>query len=267
MINYYQILEIHESSNNEEIKNSFRKLVKKYHPDKNKTNGSHSEEKIKLLIKAYKTLTDTDQKTYYDRILQGNNYENYYYNAGSNNSSSLSLQTKAILNDLLNCLGAQAVKNYERLKQENEGFDLMTFLDLKDYLDCTFLLAEEYEKQRNYELAFKLYIDVYQEEDVNPSRRYLVEEIKDRIVRISCKKLTKQVQTKSAIAYLKRVLKFNLSKVEKAFIYKKIADCYTTSGEWNKSMVNFNKAMSLYPNLKGTQTLRNKLNKHFPQMA
>ena len=68
-----------------------------------------------------------------------------------------------------------------------------------------------------------------------------------------------------AIAYLTRVLNLKVNKNEKAFIYKKIADIYITTGEWDKALASFNKAMSLYPNLKGIQTLKNKLNKQFSE--
>ncbi|KKK91984.1 hypothetical protein LCGC14_2707470, partial [marine sediment metagenome] len=179
-------MQVQEGSNREEIKNSFRRLVKKYHPDKNKTNGVSSEEKIKVLIKAYKTLTDSEKRLYYDKSLQSRNVERYYYTEEyKNDEFGLKVQAKRVLNDLLNKDGSKAVKNYELLKKENEGFDLLAYLGLKDYLDCKFLLAEEYEKQGNYTLAFKLYEDVYQKENGNPARRYLQEEIKERILRLS----------------------------------------------------------------------------------
>ena len=170
-----------------------------------------------------------------------------------------------VLNDLLNKNGHQAVKNYERLKEENKEFELLALLNLKDYLDCKFLLAEEYEKQGNYELAFKMYEYVYQEENGNPARRYLLEEIQERIIRLSCKKLIKLAQPGAALTYLTRALDLKLSKNEEAFIYKKFADCYVASGEWDSALEKFNKALSLCPNLKGAQTLKNKLNKHFSQ--
>ena len=151
------------------------------------------------------------------------------------------------------------------LKEENKDFKLLNFLDIKDYLDCKFLLAEEYEEQGNYELAFELYEYVYQNEDGNPARKLLLEEIKDRIIRLSCKKLIKLAKPGMAITYLTRVLNLKVNKNEKAFIYKKIADIYITSGEWDNALASFNTAMSLCPNIKGTQTLKNKLNKHFSQ--
>ncbi len=268
MINYYQILHVQEGSDRDEIRNSFRKLVKKYHPDKNKANGISSEDKIKLLIKAYKTLTDTEKRVHYDNQLQNENIRDFYYEEKIateryRDKYDLRSQAKIVLKDLLNKNGYQAVKDYERLKEENKGFRLVDFLGLKDYLDCKFLLAEEYEEQKNYELAFELYEYVYQNEDDNPARKLLQEEIKERLIRLSCKKLIKLAQPGAAITYLTRALNLKLNKNEKAFIYKKIADYYIKSGKWENALANFNMAISLCPNLKGTQTLKNKLKKYF----
>ncbi len=270
MINYYHVLHVEEGSARDEIKNSFRKLVKKYHPDKNKTNGIPSEDKIKLLIKAYKTLTDAEKKTHYDSLLQNENIRDFYRNERVEVEKKrckydLKSQVKMVLNDLLNKNGHQAVKNYERLKEENKNFKLLNFLEPKDYLDCKFLLAEQYEEQKNYELAFELYEHVYQNENGNPARKLLLEEIKDRIIRLSCKKLVKLVHPNKAITYLTRVINLKVNKNEKAFIYKKIADIYATTSEWDNALTSFNMAMSLHPKLKGTQMLKNKLNKHFAQ--
>ncbi|MCP4267078.1 MAG: DnaJ domain-containing protein [Candidatus Brocadiaceae bacterium] len=270
MINYYQVLDVQEGSDRDEIRNSFRKLVKKYHPDKNKANGISSEDKIKLLIKAYKTLTDTEKRVHYDNQLQNVNIRGFYYEDNVEaeryryrNKYDLKSQAEIVLKDLLNKNGYQAVKNYERLKGENKGFRLADFLGMKDYLDCKFLLAEEYEGQENYELAFELYEYVYQNEDGNPARKLLQEEIKERIIRLSCKKLIKLKQPGAAITYLTKALNLKLNKNEKAFIYKKIADYYIKSCEWDSALENFNLAISFCPNLKGTQTLKNKLKKHF----
>jgi curved DNA-binding protein CbpA len=270
LINYYQVLQVQEGSDRAEIRNSFRKLAKKYHPDKTKANGISSEDKIKLLIKAYKTLTDSKKRIHYDTQLQSNNIRirDFYYRENPKRGSGkydLRSQAKMVLNDLLNKNGPLAVKNYERLKEENKEFELLAFLNLKDYLDCKFLLAEEYEKQGHYELAFKMYEYVYQEENGNPARKHFLEEIKERIIRLSCKKLIKLMQPDAAITYLSRALNLKLSKNEEAFIYKKIADCYVASGEWDNALERFNKALSLCPNLKGAQTLKSKLNKHFSQ--
>lgn len=267
LINYYHVLQIEEGAKDEVIKNSFRKLVKQCHPDRHKTNGVCADGQIKLLILAYKTLTDSEKKEQYDRLLHGNRAArgNNDRCAPEKERSSVRFQVKQILSDLLNKKGSQAIISYERLISENRECDLLLLLGLKDYIDCIFLLAEEYERQGAYELSFKWYEHVYTKTQKNSSRKYLREEIKERIIRLSCKNLYKSTQPSLAITYFRKVFALGLNKNEEALIYKKIADCYLTLGDWNGSMVNFHKALSLYPNLKGTQRLRKKLHDHFLQ--
>jgi len=62
---YYNILEVEESATHKDIKTSYRKLAKKYHPDTNKENQSY-EEKFKEVAEAYDTLGDSKKREVYD---------------------------------------------------------------------------------------------------------------------------------------------------------------------------------------------------------
>lgn len=53
---FYEILKVPQNAPPDEIKKSYLKLVKKYHPDTNKDNGS--EEAFKEIVNAYETLKD-----------------------------------------------------------------------------------------------------------------------------------------------------------------------------------------------------------------
>lgn len=62
---YYSILGVNKDATDEEIKKAFRKLAKKYHPDKNI--GNHeAEEKFKEINEAYEVLSDKNKKQQYD---------------------------------------------------------------------------------------------------------------------------------------------------------------------------------------------------------
>ena len=63
--NYYEILNINRKSSKEEIRSSFRKLAKKYHPDTNKT--PEAENMFKNINEAYDILTDDEKRKKYDR--------------------------------------------------------------------------------------------------------------------------------------------------------------------------------------------------------
>lgn len=66
--NYYKILELETSHVSiEEIKNAYRKVAKKYHPDLN-VGDNLAEEKIKDINEAYRTLSIPASKRKYDRI-------------------------------------------------------------------------------------------------------------------------------------------------------------------------------------------------------
>jgi DnaJ-class molecular chaperone len=62
---YYKILEVNESSSDEEIKKAFRKLAIQYHPDKNPGNAE-AEQKFKEVAEAYENLSDPKKKRSYD---------------------------------------------------------------------------------------------------------------------------------------------------------------------------------------------------------
>jgi|TARA_B100001094_G_scaffold68161_1_gene64442 molecular chaperone DnaJ len=62
---YYEILGIDRNSNASEIKNAFRSLARKYHPDKNQ-GDSESEIKFKEVQEAYAVLSVPNEKKKYD---------------------------------------------------------------------------------------------------------------------------------------------------------------------------------------------------------
>jgi molecular chaperone DnaJ len=75
-INLYKILGISSSSSQSDVKSSYKKLAKKYHPDVNKTDD---ESIFKEIIEAYKILSDTELREEYDKKSRfGRNYNEYY---------------------------------------------------------------------------------------------------------------------------------------------------------------------------------------------
>jgi len=62
---YYEILEISKNATQEEIKKAFRRLAKKYHPDRNPGN-SEAEAKFKKINEAYQVLSNSVERADYD---------------------------------------------------------------------------------------------------------------------------------------------------------------------------------------------------------
>jgi len=66
-MNYYETLNVSSDATSDEIKKSYRKLVKEHHPDK--TGGDDS--KFKQISEAYETLSDPVKKEQYDNKSRG----------------------------------------------------------------------------------------------------------------------------------------------------------------------------------------------------
>jgi curved DNA-binding protein len=64
---YYEILGVSRNATEKEIKATFRKLARKYHPDTNKGNKD-AEEKFKEINEAYEVLGDSDKRRRYDAL-------------------------------------------------------------------------------------------------------------------------------------------------------------------------------------------------------
>ena len=72
MANYYDILGVGKSSTESEIKQAYRELARKYHPDVN-PGDKQAEEKFKKINEAYEVLSNSESKKKYDMF--GDNWQ------------------------------------------------------------------------------------------------------------------------------------------------------------------------------------------------
>lgn len=72
---YYKILGVDKKATDQEIKNAFRKLAKKYHPDLH-PDDKVSQEKFKEVNEAYEVLSDSKKRQQYDTFGSGYNFTN-----------------------------------------------------------------------------------------------------------------------------------------------------------------------------------------------
>ena len=64
---YYQILGIRRNASDKDIKKAFRKLSKKYHPDRNQDRPNWAKKKFSELSQAYEVLKDPETRKAYDQ--------------------------------------------------------------------------------------------------------------------------------------------------------------------------------------------------------
>ncbi|RMF01049.1 MAG: VWA domain-containing protein [Chloroflexi bacterium] len=95
---YYQILEVDNSATEDQIRKSYRLLVRQYHPDVSPDPGA--EDKFKAIQEAYEVLGDPEQRRIYDRMREAD---------GQDKSSSLSLRSLISHKMLLTNVQEQAI--------------------------------------------------------------------------------------------------------------------------------------------------------------
>lgn len=76
---YYKILGVEKTAPEKEIKQSYRKLAMKYHPDRN-PGDKQAEEKFKEINEAYQVLSDPEKRQHYDQL--GDSYARYKQHGG-----------------------------------------------------------------------------------------------------------------------------------------------------------------------------------------
>ncbi len=79
---YYSLLGVNRNASEKEIKQAFRRLARKHHPDVNPGDKS-AEEKFKQISQAYEVLSDKDKRKKYDQFGDKWQYADQFSDAGS----------------------------------------------------------------------------------------------------------------------------------------------------------------------------------------
>ena len=85
-MNHYEVLGIKKTATQNEIREAYKKLVKKYHPDLYQGDKTFAEKKTQSINAAYEVLSDPELRKKYDDEITPNINNNYYSN--TNNSTS-----------------------------------------------------------------------------------------------------------------------------------------------------------------------------------
>lgn len=138
-MNLYEILELEQSASLEDIKKNYKRLAKKYHPDRNK--DPEAVGKFHQISSAYEILSDDKSRKEYLML-------------NSNNKNLFNDFLKNIFNNTLNIenLGRFGIKinkkNYDYLKEN--FYDVINSLDLNEIIN--FFKSGEFPKKKEFDL-------------------------------------------------------------------------------------------------------------------
>ena len=132
MTDYYKILGVKRSASSADIKSAYRKLARLRHPDINRNSESAARE-FALLSKAYHTLSDPQERSYYDNQLSSGNRGSsilYSENPHARRARKLAVQAKwdRVVDEVL-----------ERDRQENRERQRAVFTTVSLFLSTFFV--------------------------------------------------------------------------------------------------------------------------------
>ena len=279
---YYQILEIGRDATAREIKSAYRKLAKRYHPDKNPERTAFAEQMFREVCNAYNTLHDAHLKSDYDRTLQTIERQRKANGAYFDRLSRLN-QNYAKLELLLHALLHQnyetGISMYEQLRHHSEEIGkewrIDDFLSYEDSRDCEFLIAEAYQKlgfsangdassalerHQKIEKAMLMYESLLSAEAKRPCLKHFIQEVKERLKFIYLYHFSVEGYDHTCHIPLTKIRALKLPKRETAWIYKKIAEFYVEIDQFPEARTVLKMAFELQPHLTGAKKIRRTLN-------
>jgi tetratricopeptide (TPR) repeat protein len=126
-------------------------------------------------------------------------------------------------------------------------------------MDCLFLMAEALEKKGEYVRACELYKSVCLLEIKQPYFHHFMDEVVERLRSITCFKMVSSLPPHTSIKYIKDMIRFNFSRKDNAFFYKKIAEIYCGLGRKDLALEYLNKGLELDQKLPGVKKLKEKI--------
>jgi curved DNA-binding protein CbpA len=259
---YYAILEIFQTSSEDDIRRAFRRKAKALHPDV-AADRARSDELFIELLEAYQILTNPDTRAEYDRahryIYGMPEKEKFDYRSflKSRKDDKVS-QSKLICFDLLHDRAEEALALYESLSVGHD-FALENYLDCEDYMDFAFLLAEEYEQRGCYVKCYNLLRSIVYREQERPYFKHFFVEVIHKLRLLSGVRFPGDNEQTAKLTMLKEIAAFELPDKDKAFFYKKLSEVYHDRADYGMAAQYLQRALDLDERLAGAKKLKEKI--------
>lgn len=256
MENYYDILGVAQNAGAADIKSAFRERAKKVHPD---IAGEAAQGEMRKLITAYETLSDDERRQEYDRayVRFVKKYDFDYRSFLKERVDDPESQAKLIFFDLLHLEEDEAIEVWRA--QGGLDFRLDLYLEREDWMDCSFILAEELDKRGVPYEAFILLVDLVKEERRRPYFRHFMPEVDALVKEMARAKLPASLDDETLVECLEELIDLGYSRKEEARWLRTIAEALERLGDRSEAESALRSALKRDPSLPHTVQLRRKL--------
>ncbi|MDR0312951.1 MAG: DnaJ domain-containing protein [Treponema sp.] len=257
MENYYSLLGVKETASVPEIKKAFREKAKHLHPD---IAGDAASSEMRKLLTAYEVISNRNRRFEYDRAFhrfsQKTSFD--YRTFLRDKEDDPQSQSKLIFFELLHLEEEAALEIWR--KQGALEFRMEKYLDREDWMDCTFMLAEELEKRMCYYESFVLLLQIIKEERIRPYFKHFMEDIELFLKEMVRLHLRSAVDIETYADCLEALLGLGFSSHDEARWMRSQAETFVRLGENDRAASIFKEALKKDPALPNVRQLRKKLN-------
>ncbi|MDD3981111.1 MAG: J domain-containing protein [Spirochaetales bacterium] len=283
MENYYEVLGVSPDSNQSTIKSAFRKKAKKYHPDmegpgpaKAAAQGAEyqgrkkhdsapvasvRESAMRLILEAYRILSDAEKRRTYDRSLRRQQLEQGGFDYRiflKSRTFDPESQAKLIIFDLLHDLEDEAILVYERSKSFGD-FRLERWIERGEAMDAEYCLAEEYEKRGRLLKAYGIYKRLIAMEQEKAWFRYYFDVVALKFRTLLLQKMPGRIDEDDYLDRLEEAIGLGIGLRDSAQFLRKKAEVHLRRKEWGQARDALDRAESLVPKLPGLGAVKKRL--------
>jgi len=228
MNNYYELLGLKHDASAAEIKKAFREKAKKLHPD---IAGKSAGAQMRKLLTAYETLSSGQRRYEYDRA-----YSRFMANPVFDYRTWLrereddpESQAKLLFFELLHLEEDEAINIWR--KNGGINFSMDKYMDREDWMDCSFILAEELDRRGHSYEAFRLLENIIREERRKPYFGIFTPELEKYTREIVRQRLRPQVDDETWIECMETLLDLGFSARDTAYWLRSLAQTLHKIGD------------------------------------
>ena len=259
---YYVTLRIECDASDEDIKQAFRRLAKKFHPDKNPGSEKAAEQRFKQITAAYEILSNQKARNRYDRILESsriNVQDSRRNNLRRKAKNNIASQCQLMLFELLDQNAQSALEIYEELIFSKPRFSLDLYMKDGDVRDCEFLLAEAYHQRGKLLEAARLYEKVLEQEKKKAYFHRFAQEIELLLKNVYIQHIVRAKCSEEITTGIDNLMTLNIPSREVAWVYKKAAEAYYKVADIDRAKEALKHAFEINPGMTGAKKIGRKL--------